>query len=249
MIRRTGVMQVLLLVVVIGLWQALAATSARAFISSPADVAELLRSWLFGPDYVWLDAYATVRVAFIGLILGCLVASATALLLAQVDVLSRFLSPFVAAANVLPKVALIPLFILWFGVGDLSKVTFVAIGVFFIVFYSVFTSVLQVAKNQEDHLRVLGASWWWRLRELILPTVWGALISSARLSVAFALLGGVLTEMMGSNNGLGYLLAHGQATVSPAQVMAAIVLVAIVGVGADALLSWCDRRLARWRDG
>lgn len=241
--------QVLVFVLAIAGWHVVSSSSSNveAFVSSPRDVAEMLWHWFFGPDYVWTDMYATLRVAFIGLLIGCAVAVALAFVLAQVTVVSRFLAPFIAAANVLPKVALIPLFILWFGVGDLSKIVFVSVGVYFIVFYNVFTSVTQAAREQRDHLRILGASRWWVIRELLLPTAWGSLISSTRLAVAFALLGAVLSEMMAANSGLGFRLAYGLATIAPDRVVSAVLIVAVVGATVDTVLSVFDRRLAAWR--
>lgn len=241
--------QVSLPVALVGLWQ-LASTyvkGADAFVSTPWEVLTVLRTWFLGPDYVWVDAFATLRVAAMGLVIGCTAAVGVALVLAQVEVLGRFLAPFIGLANVLPKVSLIPLFILWFGIGDTSKVAFVSAGIFFIVFYNVLASLMTVASEQRDHLRVLGASRSWLVRELLLPAAWGSLISSIRLSVAFALLGSVLAEMMASNNGLGFRLAHGQATVTPSTVVAAIVIIAAVGVLLDRLLAGLDRRLAAWR--
>lgn len=241
--------RILILVAGMGAWQLVSVTTpnARAFVSSPLDVLDVLGGWGFGPDPVWADLFATLRVAAVGLVVGCVAAVGAAFVLSQAGGLNRFLAPFVAAANVMPKVALIPLFVLWFGVADTSKVTFVAVLVFFIVFYNVFTSLLEAAEEQRDQLRVLGASRWWVTRELLLPTAWGSFISSMRVSVAFSLLGAVLTEMMASNSGLGFRLAYGQATLAPDIVVAAILIVAVIGVVLDIVLVGFDRRLAPWR--
>jgi NitT/TauT family transport system permease protein len=170
-----------------------------------------------------------------------------AIALAEMPALNRFLAPFIAVANLLPKVALIPLFILWLGIGSSSKIGFVAVSVFFIVFYNVLAQCTRANVDVRNHLRVIGSGRWRLITELLLPTAWGALISSLRLSVAFSVFGAVLTEMMASNEGMGYLLANGQATLQPDQVVAAVIVVSTVAMIIDSLLVRLNHRLAAWR--
>lgn len=241
--------QLAVLVAIVGAWWLLTVDDrlVQAFLSTPADVATRFVMWMSGPTAIWKDLGQTLVTALLGLVVGAGLACIFGVVLGRMPRLATWLNPFLAVANVVPKVALLPLFLLWLGIGSTSKVVFAATGVFFIVFFNVFASVSSVPVEQREQMRVIGASWLWSLRELYLPYMWGALIASLRLAVAFALLGVVLGEMMAGNSGMGFRLADSQARLAPDGVIVAILLIAVVAATADTLLAFLDRRLARWR--
>lgn len=234
----------------LAVWQiASRGPSVRAGFSTPGDVLSTLGEWLSGGDggSHWRDLAVTLQAAALAFLIGALLACTVALVLIQLPRLGRFLAPFLAVLNALPKVVFIPLFILWFGLGLESKLFFVGTGIFFIVFYNVYAGLAAIQEVHVHQLRVLGAGRLAMIRQLYIPATWGWLISSLRLSVAFALLGTVLSEMVASNRGIGFVLAQAQAALEPEDVLAGVFVVAVVAAVFDSGLAALDGRLRRWR--
>ena len=201
-----------------------------------------------GPDSdFWLDIGLTTLEAALGYALGVAIAILLVAVIVPVRALDRFFAPFIAMANALPKIVLAPLFILWLGFSITSKVLFVAAGIFFLIFYGVYSGVRSIDQVLLDNARVLGAS---RLRlvvDVYLPSIVGWLISSLRLSSAWALTGAVVSEYLGSNSGIGYRIALAQQTLDPSTVIAGIVAVAVLAVVVDRALVLIESRYTQWR--
>lgn len=221
--------------------------SAKAVLSTPADVLTALGQWRPGGGGHWSDLATTLEATFLAFLLGALAACVAAVVLVELPWLARFMSPYLAVVNVLPKVVLIPLFILWFGLGIASKLAFTGTSVFFLVFYSVYTGLSAVQTAHVQQLCVLGGGRVALLRHVYLPATWGRLLASLRLSVGFALIGTVLAEMVASDSGMGYQLAQAQATLAPAAVISLIVIIGVIAALIDACLAWLGARTSRWR--
>jgi ABC-type nitrate/sulfonate/bicarbonate transport system permease component len=214
--------------------------------SSPALVFETLVHWLADRAW-WSNLGVTLEEAGLGYMLGVSLALMLVAAVAPSPVLGRFLAPFIAALNALPKIALAPLFILWFGTRLQSKVYFVASLICFIVFYGVLNGLRTIDGNLLANARILGASRINLLIEVYIPAIVTWLIASLRLSAAWALLASVIVEYLGSTSGLGYLIATGQQTLQANVVIAGILVVACVSVALDRLLTQTEARMMRWR--
>lgn len=215
-------------------------------IGKPAEVWTQASTW--GRDGAfWSDLGWTLLEAAIGYALGVLGAVLLVAVIIPLPTLARFVAPFIAMANALPKIVLAPVFILWLGFSLSSKVLFVASGIFFVIFYGVFAGVRSIDRVLVDNQLVLGSSRIRLVANVYLPSIVAWLISSLRLSAAWALTGAVISEYLGSNKGLGYLIAQGQQMLNPSTVLAGILVVAIVAVLFDRLLVLVERRFSAWR--
>lgn len=248
--RRTAVWacRTVILLGFLALWQVQGSASetSKLFFSTPLDVAERIGQWLTDPAW-WADFGATVEEAALGYVLGVAIALVVVSVTAPSRLATRFLAPFIAAMNALPKIALAPVFILWFGSQLESKILFVASLISFMIFYGVSAALGTIDQTLIANMRVLGASRWDLVRNVYGPATLGQVVASLRLSSAWALLAAVIAEYLSANQGLGYLIAHGQQTFRTADVIAGIVVVAVVAVVLDRVLVVVERRLSRWR--
>ena len=217
-----------------------------SLIGTPTDVLDQLRTWAKEGAF-WQDVGLTVTEAALGYGLGATAAVFLVALVVPFPRVDRFLAPFIAVANALPKIVLAPLFILWLGFSMTSKVLFVASGIFFLIFYGVYAGVRSMDRVLLDNARVLGASRGRLVRDVYLPSILGWLIASLQLSSAWALTAAVVSEYLGSNSGIGFRIALAQQTLAPSAVVAGIISVAIIAVVVDRLLMLVERRFTQWR--
>ncbi|HEX5118069.1 MAG TPA: ABC transporter permease [Pseudonocardiaceae bacterium] len=249
--RRTAIVWTVRVVLVgafVAAWQVGGSSSTYATLvfSTPAAVVQRIGQWLTDGSW-WVSFGATLQEAVLGYLLGVAVALVLVAITAPSRLVTRFLAPFIAALNALPKIALAPVFILLFGTRLESKVLFIASLIGFMVFYAVSAAVQTIDRTLIANMRVLGASRTDLLRNVYGPAMLGQVIASLRVSSAWALLAAVIAEYLAANQGLGYLIAHGQQTFATADVIAGIVVVAFVAVALDRILVVVERRLSRWR--
>jgi NitT/TauT family transport system permease protein len=239
--------QIALFVVVMGGWAALSRDEVWVnLVGSPVGVATQFAEW-FKDSGFWADVGLTALEGALGYLLGVLIAVVLVAIIVPVRALDRFFAPFIAMANALPKIVLAPLFILWLGFSITSKVLFVAAGIFFLIFYGVYSGLRGIDTALLDNARVLGATRARLISDVYLPSIVGWLISSLRLSSAWALTGAVVSEYLGSNSGIGYRIALAQQTLDPSAVIAGIIAVAVLAVLVDRLLVLVERRYTQWR--
>jgi NitT/TauT family transport system permease protein len=240
--------RLLLLLAVIAVWHAVTVDDEywRTIVSSPRDVVLRLAGWLVDPKW-WQHFAATMEEASLGYLLGVGIALALVAIITPSRLLTRFFAPFIAALNSLPKIALAPLFIFWFGTTLQSKVYFVASLICFIVFQGIHTGLRTIDPALRDNTRLLGASKLHMVWHLYVPAILTWIISSLRLSWAFALLSAVIGEYLGSNRGLGYLIANGQQSLRADLVIAGILVVATLAVAFDRALRGLQHRMSTWR--
>src|SRR5262249_3477356 len=141
---------------------------------------------------------------------------------------SEVINPFITGFYSVPKLALAPLFILWFGIGFDMKVVLIATIVFFLVFLNTYTGVRDVSRELVAILRLMGAGERHLLSKVVLPSAITWLFAGLRISAPYALVGAVVGELVASNRGLGYLLAHAAGQFNTAGVFAALVAIIIL---------------------
>jgi NitT/TauT family transport system permease protein len=161
--------------------------------------------------------------------------------------LRNFLSPFIVILNAVPRVALAPLFILWFGIGIRAGTAFVIAIIFFLVFVNLFTGVQTIDRLYLMNARALGGGKLWILREVYIPSVLAWLIASLRNAVALALLGAAVAELIAGTAGLGFLIAQGTNSGNSAEVIAAALILALVTLLANSVISRVERNLLAWQ--
>jgi sulfonate transport system permease protein len=160
----------------------------------------------------------------------------------------RLLDPAIQALRNIPSIAWVPLFILWFGIFETSKVTLIAVGAFFPVYLSLSSGIRDVDRKLVEVGRIYNFSAATLIRRILLPAALPAYVVGLRSGLGLAWMFVVAAEMMGASEGLGFLLVDGQMTGRPAIIIASIVLFALLGKATDTLLVRGGARLLRWQD-
>lgn len=216
------------------------------WVSSPSAVAEQLAGWVSEGVLVY-HLQATVTAMAIGLAMGASTGIVVGFVLGRVEVLARLLDPFIIAVYSLPKIALAPLFILWFGIGLLSKVILTAVIVFFLVFYNTFSGVRAVDRELVDVVRVMGGQRRDVLMKVVLPSATSWIYTGLRIAIPYSLIGAVVGEIVASNRGIGFLLARASGTFNTAGTFAALFILMVVATVINVVLNWSESRTSRWR--
>lgn len=239
--------QCLLLAAALALWQLASDRLVDSFfISSPAAVAVKLFGW--ARDGTLWDAFAyTFQATAGGFAIGAVVGFAVGFLLGRSRLLARLLDPFITAIYCMPKIALAPLLIMWFGIGLSSKVAMAALIVFFLVFLNTFAGVRDVQAVHLQSVRIMGASGWQELRYVVLPSAAAWVLTGLKVSVPYALIGAVVGEMISSNRGIGFLIGQASGLFDTAGVFAGLMVLAFTGMALNALLKRVERRALRWK--
>ena len=160
----------------------------------------------------------------------------------------RLLDPTVQALRAIPSIAWVPLFILWLGIFETSKVALIAVGVFFPVYLGVMGAIMSVDRKIVEVGRIFRLSGATMIRRILLPAVLPAYVVSLRVGLGLGWMFVVAAEFMGASEGLGYLLIDGQQLGKPAQILAAITIFAILGKTTDWLIELVTTPLLRWQD-
>jgi sulfonate transport system permease protein len=160
----------------------------------------------------------------------------------------RLVDPTLQALRAIPSIAWVPLFILWFGIFEASKVILIAVGVFFPVYLGVMGAVMSVDRKIVEVGRVFRLSDIAMVRRILLPAVMPAYVISLRAGLGLGWMFVVAAEFMGASTGLGFLLIDGQQLGKPAQIVAAIVAFAILGKATDWLIVLVSSPFLRWED-
>jgi sulfonate transport system permease protein len=160
----------------------------------------------------------------------------------------RLMDPTLQALRAIPSIAWIPLFILWLGIFETSKVALIAVGVFFPVYLGVMGAIVAVDRKIVEVGRVFRLSGPAMVRRILLPAVLPAYVMSLRAGLGLGWMFVVAAEFMGAAEGLGYLLIDGQQLGKPAQIVAAIIAFAVLGKATDAMLAAAAAPFLRWQD-
>jgi len=242
-----AISRVLLVVVALTSWQLASGRIVSAFwISSPSGVLSALRGfWTDG--VLWPAVQTTLTETAIGFVGGAGVGIVVGLVFGISPIIARILDPFLVGLNSIPRVALIPLFILWFGIGLETKVLFAATLVFFPVFMNTFAGARDVNRDLIDVIRVMGATRLDSVRKVLVPSALVWVFAGLRMSVPFALIGAVIAEMFTADDGLGYLISVSANQYDTASSFAAIFLTTILGLVLTYLVTLLESRTMRWR--
>jgi NitT/TauT family transport system permease protein len=196
---------------------------------------------------IYLHIYITGIETVLAFLAGALLGIIFGFLFARVPSLAAIFDPYVKVANALPRIALAPIFTLWFGLGILSKVVFSVTLVFFIVFFNTYLGIREVNPNILNNARMLGANERDLFRHVLMPSAMGWILASLHTSVAMALVGAVVGEYLGAARGLGYLIAQAEGVFDTTGVFAGLVVLSFFVLIIDILVSMIERRLLKWQ--
>jgi sulfonate transport system permease protein len=212
----------------------------------PSRIAETFYALAVSGD-LWLHASTTLWRVAVGFLAGSLAGIVLGALSGAFEPARRLVDPTLQALRAIPSIAWVPLFILWFGIFEASKVTLIAVGVFFPVYLGVAGAILSVGKLIEVG-RVFRLDRLQLARRILLPAVLPATVVALRTGLGLGFMFVVAAEFMGASEGLGYLLVDGQQLGKPDQILAAIIAFAILGKICDGLLVAATAPLLAWQD-
>jgi sulfonate transport system permease protein len=193
-------------------------------------------------------AFATLwRVAW-GFFVGVLAGTILGAIAGYSTLTYRLVDPTLQGLRAVPSIAWVPLFILWFGIFEASKIILIAVGVFFPVYLGVMGAVLSVDRKIVEVGRVFRLSGFAMVRRILLPAVMPAYVLSLRAGLGLGWMFVLAAEFLGASTGLGFLLIDGQQLGKPAQIVAAIVAFAILGKASDWLIVLVSAPFLRWED-
>jgi len=192
--------------------------------------------------YFWPHLQATASELLLGMLAGCAVGFVAGIALAECALLRRLAMPYVVASQVIPKLALAPLFVLWFGFGMTSTIVITALICFFPLMENTMTALQQVPAERLELFRMLGATRAQTLWRLKLPSGLPAILAGLRVAVVLALVGAVVGEFIGASRGLGALVIASQGTMDTSLMFAVLVLIAVLGM----LVYHATLLLERW---
>ena len=239
--------QVALGLVLLLLWQGASGRLVdNFFISNPIDVGTRLAGWV-GDGSLFLHLWATVYATVVGFFVGAVGGVVLGIWLGVSPFTSRLLSPYLNALNALPKVALAPLFVLWFGLGLESKIALAAVLVLFLVFLNTYAGVREVDQDLIDGARLMKATRTQLIGKVIIPSAMSWVFAGLKISVPYALIGAVLGEMIAANRGLGYLVQFSGSQFDSAGVFAVLIVIALLAVALNFLVEIMQHRIQQWR--
>lgn len=244
---RLFVYRVLFGLVLLALWEGASGRIIDPFwVSSPSRVFGYLAEVTLDGS-IFEHAAVTLYETLIGFMLGALTGVGFGFLLARRETLAAVLDPYIVAFNGVPRIALAPLFIIWFGIGPVSKIVLVVIVVFFLTFFSTYSGIKGVDLELKNILRVMGASERQVLVKITVPATVPWILTGLKLSVPYALVAAVVGEFVASSRGLGYLIHYNTSLFSTTGALGGIFILAAVVVLCNEALDRAEARLLRWR--
>ena len=189
----------------------------------------------------------TTRVAA-GFVIGVLAGTIIGAIAGYSSVTRRLLDPALQGLRAVPSIAWVPLFILWLGIFEESKVTLIAVGVFFPVYLGTLGAILSIDRKIVEVGRVFRLSALGLVRRVLLPAILPAYVLALRGGLGLGWMFVVAAEFMGASEGLGYLLVDGQQLGKPDQIVAAILAFAVLGKLSDSLIVAISAPFLRWVD-
>ena len=196
---------------------------------------------------LWIATYVTLKNTLWGFATGVSSGFALGLLLGRSDRLSEIFYPYITAFNSIPRIALAPIIILAFGIGDASKIVTAWLVVVFLVFFNTFEGARSVDRDHINAARLLGAGEWQVTRTVIVPSTRAWLFASLSPAISFSLIGVIVGEFIGAEHGIGRMIIEAGARGEAAGMMVAVFVLAIVGVILSSIVRRIQAYLLRWR--
>jgi sulfonate transport system permease protein len=189
----------------------------------------------------------TGRVAA-GFAIGVITGTVVGAIAGYSALIRRLIDPTMQALRSIPSIAWVPIFVLWFGIFETSKITLIAVGVFFPVYLGVMGAIMSVDRKLVEVGRAFRLSSPAMVRRILLPAVLPHYVIALRSGLGLGWMFVVAAELLGASEGLGYLLIDGQQLGKPAEIVAAIVAFAIIGKISDWIIVVATAPLLRWED-
>jgi NitT/TauT family transport system permease protein len=218
----------------------------KFFVSSPIAITERIWQWTSSGSIV-PDVEVTLHEALEGFAIGAAMGIVVGFLLGRFQLLSDALQPLLDLANTLPRIALAPLFILWFGIDELSKVVLVFTTVVFILLFNTYAGIQTVNEDYVNTARLLGANEWQVTTKVMVPWCIPWIFVGLRLGLAWSLSGAVVGEFLAARAGVGFQIFYASSTFDMTGVLAGCFVLLLMAVAFFVAINFLERRLLRWR--
>jgi NitT/TauT family transport system permease protein len=239
--------RIVVALIIFGAWQGLSGPIYDSFwFSRPSLVGDYLWEIAVSGE-LWSDLGLTFRATAIGYVFGAVAGLVFGLLIAQSEAVAMVLKPFVLAVYGIPRIALAPLFILWFGIALTSKVMMAAMVTFLLVFFNTYEGVRSADLDLRNVARVLGASRRQLFWHVTIPNASPWITAGLRISIPQALVAAVVAELIASSAGLGYRMMENTNQMNTAGTMGGIVVLMVIVVILNSVLDRAEDYFLRWR--
>jgi NitT/TauT family transport system permease protein len=244
----TALLPAAFMALLVVLWEVASNTGIvdPVLVPAPTDIVDATRR--LGNTYFFWDAvWVTAQEALLGFVFGVLAAYLIGTAVGLFPAVRRAIFPLVVAVEIVPRIALAPVFLSWFGLGMASKVAMAAGICFFPVLINVVLGLENVNKDAQNLLRSLGASKWETYTKLLLPASLPEIFASLKVAITFALTGAIVAEYVGANEGLAVLLKTFFFQLLTAEGFAVILALSVMGLVFYWLTMLLESRIVYWR--
>lgn len=217
------------------------------FLPAPTQIISSLIEMLLDGE-IGVSLAASLYRILAGFALGSLIGLAVGLLTGTSALADKIGNPIVNALYPIPKIALLPLFILWLGIGELSKVTIIALGVFFPVAMNTYSGVKNVDTLLIKVAVSFNASWWKTMKSVVLPSALPMIFTGLRLAAGTSLLLLVAAEMIAAQVGIGALILHYGDLMITDRLMAGVIVLSLLGLLFNLFLQWLEKKAVPWKN-
>jgi NitT/TauT family transport system permease protein len=245
--KKVSIYSWLLFILILLLWEMLAKQMSELVLPAPSVVVTTLLEGLTSGYYNPHILQTSLEIV-IGLFLGSLLGILTGIWMGEVEFIRKLLFPYVIASQAVPKLALAPLFILWFGFGMTSKIVITALICFFPLMENTVTAIQYTDPQKVELFRVLGANRWQTLFKLKIPAGLPSIMAGFRVAVVLAVVGAVVGEFIGGSEGLGALIIASQGMMDTPLMFSVLILITILGTFLYQLVYFIERRLFQYRN-
>lgn len=236
-------------ILLITIWELLSRFGFLPSYQLPAPSTILQTIYEMGVDgSLWSHVGVTTYRVFAGFLIGTSIAVVLGSLIGFYQRAEQLFDPLIQAFRSIPSLAWVPLFILWMGIGEPSKITMIAVGVFFPVYLNMVSGIQGVDRKLIEVGKMYGLSTVQLIKRIILPASLPSFLVGLRSGLGLGWMFVVAAELMGASQGLGFLLTFGQNMSQPDVILASIILFALIGKLTDWLLKLLEQRSLRWQD-
>ena len=216
------------------------------FLPAPTAIISALMQMIADGE-IGVSLAASLYRILAGFFIGSLVGLAVGLVTGTSALMDKIGTPIVNAIYPIPKIALLPLFILWLGIGELSKVTIIALGVFFPVAMNTYSGVKNVDTLLLKVAASFNASWWMTMKSVVLPNALPMIFAGLRLAAGTSLLLLVAAEMIAAQVGIGALILHYGDLMITDRLMAGVIVLSLLGLVFNLILQFLERKAIPWK--
>lgn len=232
----------------LAIWElvCLSGVVSSLFMPAPSAIINALLEMIADGE-IGVSLAASLYRILAGFFVGSFIGLAVGLVTGTSALMDKIGTPIVNAIYPIPKIALLPLFILWLGIGELSKVTIIALGVFFPVAMNTYSGVKNVDTLLLKVAASFNASWWMTMKSVVLPNTLPMIFAGLRLATGTSLLLLVAAEMIAAQVGIGALILHYGDLMITDKLMAGVIVLSLLGLVFNLILQFVERKAIPWK--